>query len=297
MKNATIIIPTRNDADNLDACLDACLGQDGYSNEKYSILIVDDASTDNTQQIIEKYAKKYPAMVSQVRLEKRIGRTKSLNIGIAKCATPVFIEMNADCIPQKNWLRTIMDGFTSDKIAVSKTTSAEEGASSAYKTDIIKKLGMFDERFNEMGSGFRMDSDLMFKILDAGYEIKRVTGAGYEHRHPKPTTTKGKIKYAWSRVRVHRFDPLLFKNHPERTTKMLDIRFGFMRNPATDFKTATGLWYEGGKLELSSPQGIKIVDGKTPFHAALIVLLGIGYVVLLKFSRLYGSIKFRKLLI
>ncbi len=297
MKNATIIIPTRNDAKNMDACLEACLSQDGYSREKYAITVVDDLSTDNTAEIVEKYAKKYPGMITNIRLQKRIGRTKSLNIGIAKCNTPIFIEMNADCIPQKNWLKLLMEGFTSKKIAVSKTTSTEEGASSAYRTDLVKKLGMFDEGFNEMGSGFRMDSDLMFKILDAGYEIKRVLGTGYEHRHPKPTTLKGKIKYALSRVKVHRFDPLLYKNHPERTKKMLDIRLGFIRNPMMDFKTATGLWRGDGKLELGSPQGIKIIENKTPLHTLVIILLGMVYVVLVKLSRLYGSIKYGKLLI
>ena len=297
MKNATIIIPTRNDAKNMDACLQACLNQDGYSKEKYDIMIIDDVSTDSTADVVEKYAKKYPGMITNIRLDKRIGRTKSLNLGIKKCNTPVFIELNADCIPEKNWLKGLMDGFTDEKVAVTKTTSIEEGASSAYRTELIKKLGMFDEGFNEMGSGFRMDSDIMFKILDAGYEIKRVYGTGYEHRHPKPTTMKGKIKYAFSRVKVHRFDPLLYKKHPQRTAKMLDIRFGFLRNPMTDFRTATGLWRGNGELELGSPQGVRIIENKTPVHAFIIILLGISYVILVKLSRLYGSIKYGKLLI
>jgi len=296
MKNATILIPTRNEAVNMDACLEACLNQEDYSKEKYAILVVDDASTDTTAEVVAKYAKKYPCMLQYIGTEKRIGRTKSLNVGISSCKTPVFIEMNADCIPQKNWLKKLMDGFTDEKVAVTKTTSLGEGASSAYRTGVVKKAGMFDEGYNEMGSGFRMDTDLMFKILDAGYEIKRITGTGYEHRHPAPTTLKGKIKYAISRVKVHRFDALLYKNHPERTKEMLDIRFGFLRNPVIDFRTATGLW-KGKQLELSSPQGIKIIENKTPIHAAAIILLGIGYVFAVKLARLYGSIKFGKLLI
>ncbi len=297
MKQATIIIPTRNEAKNLDACLQACLNQDGYGKEKYAITVVDDASADGTPEIAAKYAKKYGGMIRHIRTEKRLGRTKSLNLGIAKCKTPVFIEMNADCIPEKNWLKTLMGGFTGNNVGVSKTTSIGEGASSAYRTDIVKKVGAFDERYNEMGSGFRMDTDLMFKILDAGYEIKRVFGTGYEHRHPAPATLKGKIKYAISRVKIHQFDPLLYKNHPQRAKEMLDIRLGFLRNPVLDFKTATGLWHENGKLSLSSPQGIKILENRTPVHALVIILLGIGYVLAVKLARLYGSVRFGKLLI
>ncbi len=296
MIEATIIIPTRNEAKNLDSCISACLEQD-YERAKYSILIVDDASGDNTLEVIAKHSKSAKGMIKCIRLNNRLGRVKSFNLGISKCTAPVFIELNPDCIPEKNWLKTLMDGFTDEKIAVTKTTSLGEGASSAYKTDIVKKAGMFDEGYNEMGSGFRMDTDLMFKILDAGYEIKQVFGATYEHRHPAPSTFKGKIKYAISRVKVHRFDALLYKNHPKRTKEMLDIRLGFIRNPVLDFKTATGLWHEGGKLELSSPQGIKIIQNKTPVHSILIVLLGIGYVFAVKLARLYGSIRFGKLLI
>ncbi|VVB60013.1 Dolichyl N-acetyl-alpha-D-glucosaminyl phosphate 3-beta-D-2,3-diacetamido-2,3-dideoxy-beta-D-glucuronosyltransferase [uncultured archaeon] len=296
MKDATVIIPTRNEEKNMNECLAAYSNQD-YNKKKFGILVIDDCSTDRTADVVKKYAKKDAGFIEYIKTPSRLGRVKSLNLGIAKCDTPVFIEMNADCIPEKNWFRVLMNGFSDKKIAVVKTTSLGEGASSAYRTDVVKKLGMFDERYNEMGSGFRMDTDLMFSILDAGYEIKRISGTGYEHKHPAPATFKGKIKYAISRVKVHRFDPLLYKNHPQRTKEMLDIRWGFLRNPALDFKTATGLWRGTGSLELSSPQGIKIIENKTPLHGLVIVILGISYVFAVKLARLYGSIKFGKLLV
>lgn len=295
-KEVAIIITTRNEEKNIDSCLAECINQD-YDRKKYYILVVNDMSTDGTGNVVEKYIKQESEMIMHIKTKRRIGYVESINMGINECGTPFFIQMNADCIPEKNWLRLLMDGFTNNKVAVTKTTSLHEGASSVFRTDIVKKLGLFDTEYSEMGSGLRHDTDMMFKILDAGYEIKRITGTGYEHRHPVPTTLKGKIKYAISRVKVHRFDALLYKNHPERTKDMLDIWWGFLRNPALDFKTATGLWHEGGKLELSSPQGIKIIENKTPIHAMAIILLGLGYVFAVKLARLYGSIKFGKLLI
>lgn len=296
MKDITIIIPTRNEEKNISDCIHSLLNQ-SYDKAKYKILVIDDVSTDRTGAVVARLAGKEKGMIEYFRPDARLGRVISLNRGISLCKTPYFIELNADCIPEKNWLGALMNGFSGKKVAVSKTTSLGEGASSAYRTDVVKKLGMFDERYNEMGSGFRMDTDLMFKILDAGYEINMISGTRYEHRHPAPTTLKGKIRYAISRVKVHRFDPLLYKNHPERTKEMLDIRLGFLRNPVLDFRTATGLWHEGGKLSLSSPQGIRIIDNRTPLHALAIIILGIGYVFAVKLARLYGSIKFGKLLV
>ncbi|MFH1471999.1 MAG: glycosyltransferase family A protein [Nanoarchaeota archaeon] len=295
MKEVTILITTRNEEKNMPNCLDACLDQD-YDKKKYQILVIDDCSTDRTGEIVMKYAKKDKEIVKYIKTDYRLGYVKSINIAINKCNTPFFVEMNADCIPEKNWLRLLMAGFTGDNIAVTKTTTLSEGASSTYRTDIVKKMGLFDGTYNEMGSGLRHDTDMMFKILDAGYEIKRITGTGYEHRHPVPATFKGKIKYAISRVKVHKYDPLLYKNHPKRTKEMLDIWWGFLRNPVLDFKTATGLW-KGNKLELSSPQGVKIIENKTPIHAIVIIILGICYVFAVKLTRLYGSVKYGKLLL
>lgn len=295
MKDVTVLITTRNEEGNIGSCLAACLNQD-YDKKKYGVFVVDDCSTDKTGAIVTEFSEKNKGMIIYVRTKSRIGYVKSINLGIIECNTPFFVEMNADCIPEKNWLRLLMNGFTSEKIAVTKTTSLFEGASSTYRTGIVKKMGLFDGTYNEMGSGLRHDTDMMFKILDAGYEIKRITGTGYEHRHPIPSTFKGKIKYAISRVKVHKYDPLLYKNHPERTKEMLDIWWGFLRNPILDFKTATGLW-KGNKLELSSPQGIKIIENKTPLHTAVIIILGIVYVFAVKLSRLYGSIKFGKFLL
>jgi glycosyltransferase involved in cell wall biosynthesis len=296
MNEVTILISTRNEEKNIGASLSACLGQD-YDKKMYKIMVIDDCSTDRTGDIAAKYAGEHGGRVVHVRTESRIGYVKSINLGVSRCNTPFFIEMNADCMPQKNWLRLLMEGFDNKRIVVIKTTNLFEGASSAFRTEIVRKLGMFDERYNEMGSGFRHDTDMMFKILDAGYAIKRISGTGYEHRHPAPATTTGKIKYAISRVKIHRFDPLLYKNHPERTKEMLDIRLGFVRNPVTDFRTATGLWHKGGRLDLSSPQGIKILENRTSFHAVAIIALGICYVLAVKLARLYGSVKFGKLLI
>jgi hypothetical protein len=91
---------------------------------------------------------------------------------------------------------------------------------------------------------------------------------------------------------------LLFKKHPKLASEFLNVKFGFLVSPLSDFKVVANLW-EGSskKMELSSPRGIIFINNKTPLHTILIILSGIVYVIAVKLFRLLGSIKFGKLLI
>ncbi len=53
----SVLIPARNEEENISACIDGFLAQN-YDN--YEIRILDDQSTDRTRTIIEKYSKIYP---------------------------------------------------------------------------------------------------------------------------------------------------------------------------------------------------------------------------------------------
>ena len=104
-----------------------------------------------------------------------------------------------------------------------------------------------------------------------------------------------KINFGITRLKLHKFDALLYKKHPIRAKKFFDIRFGFIRNPIIDFKIATGMWK--GSFELSSPQGVVLVSGKSTLGKITVILLGIVYVFAVTLVRLYSSIKYRKLLL
>lgn len=135
--------------------------------------------------------------------------------------------------------------------------------------------------------------------MELGYEFKLVKADFlHDHKEEKPKGILGILRYGYKRLKLHGNDVLLYKKHPnDLTKKFLNIKFGFIVSPISDFKVATGLWKKNGKLELSSPRGIVFIENKTPFHALAIVFLGIGYVIAVKFARLIASIRFRKLLI
>ncbi len=65
--SATVIVATYNQSRLLERCLDSIVAQN--CSFPYSIHVVDDASTDNTKFIIQKYKKKYPGKIKSTSYE------------------------------------------------------------------------------------------------------------------------------------------------------------------------------------------------------------------------------------
>lgn len=189
----------------------------------------------------------------------------------------------------------MMRGF-SDDAGIVKSSSIGEGVSTAFRTELIRKAGGVYGRYNEFGAGFRYDTDMIFSVKEMGHRIVFVN-ARYGHSQKKPMTLRDKVKYAIYRIKIHRFDVLLYKRHPSLAKDFLKIKFGFMRDPMEDFRVASGTWGAKGRLSLSSPQGIVMISDRTPLHFIAIIAMAWFYVFSVKISRLYGSLIYKKLLI
>jgi glycosyltransferase involved in cell wall biosynthesis len=74
----SVILPNYNHAKYLPACLDSLIKQTRQPDE---IVILDDASTDNSLQIIEDYGRRYP-VIRIDRAEKNRGAVGNINTGV-----------------------------------------------------------------------------------------------------------------------------------------------------------------------------------------------------------------------
>jgi GT2 family glycosyltransferase len=281
---ASIIVATRNRAGILKHSLEAMEKQDF---PEYEIIVVDDASTDNTLEVLKEFK------VKAISMMENVGPAAARNIGIKNSRYEVQVIMDDDCIPERDWLKKLISGFE-ENVGVVTSFSIYGGTSTAYLKKAMEEAGYFDEDFP---FEYREDTDLVFRIMDRGYEVRFVPDAKFTHIHNTPEMLTEKLKYVLRRLLVHQVDPLLYRKHPERTKEFLDIKFGFLRNPVRDFETATGRWENGSEFVLSSPQGVRFIENKTPLHTLMIILGGVAYVVAVKIARLYGSIKYRKFLI
>ena len=105
----TVIIPARNEASNIKACVDSILNQD-YPADAFEIIVIDDFSEDDTAFIVHALSQQYP----QVRLLKladhcKEGETlaykkKAIEIAVAEAKGDWILTTDADCIVPQRWL-------------------------------------------------------------------------------------------------------------------------------------------------------------------------------------------------
>jgi biofilm PGA synthesis N-glycosyltransferase PgaC len=100
----SVIIPARNEGENIAGLLDALQEQD-YPLSQTEIIVVDDHSTDNTATIV----KNYPGVRLISLKEDGINsyKKKAIETGIAAATGELIITTDADCIPPPGWLRHI----------------------------------------------------------------------------------------------------------------------------------------------------------------------------------------------
>lgn len=90
--SVSVIIPTYNHGHFLPECLASILQQELQPLE---ILVIDDASTDNTREIVEAYALKYP-QIKYIKNEKNLKPARSINLALSMAKGEYIVGSAAD---------------------------------------------------------------------------------------------------------------------------------------------------------------------------------------------------------
>ena len=106
----SVIIPARNEEQNIKDCLDSIVGQ-SYPKYLFEVLVVDDHSTDNTATIINSYAAQNVKLISLkdfvIATEINSYKKKAIEIAIQQSTGELIVTTDADCYVPENWLQTI----------------------------------------------------------------------------------------------------------------------------------------------------------------------------------------------
>jgi glycosyltransferase involved in cell wall biosynthesis len=215
-KFVSVVIPVQNEEKYIAKCLDSLVNQD-YSAKNYEIIIVDGMSSDNTRSILRNYQSKFKNLVKVYDNPYKI-QVVGRNIGIRKSNSHIVIMFSAHAFVHNNYLSTISKAFadSGDDIAAiganifdpddeklfgkvigkvqmsllggagtgfrlsKKNRIIDSPGFPAYKKEIIEKIGLFDEKF-ENGE----DSDLNWRIKKAGFKLMVCSDAitYYYRRH------------------------------------------------------------------------------------------------------------------
>lgn len=99
----SIIIVTYNSASTIDIVLKSITQQTLHHNQ-YNIVIVDNASSDNTNAIIEASG----LHVQLIQLNKNIGFARANNLALKQITTPYVALINPDCVLFPDWLENML---------------------------------------------------------------------------------------------------------------------------------------------------------------------------------------------
>ena len=104
----TVIVPVRNGARVIGACLDALLAQD-YPGPPPELIVVDNGSTDATAALVA-------SLGSPVRLlrEPQPGASSARNTGIGAASHEFSAFTDADCVPRPDWLKALVVATLAD---------------------------------------------------------------------------------------------------------------------------------------------------------------------------------------
>ena len=196
----SVVVPVRNGERTIGDNLASIIRSD-YPQDRHEVLVVDNASTDRTAEIIGRYPVRY------VREERR-GPSAARNRGIEESRGEVVAFIDADCIATTRWLRELVAGFSQNDvlavageiIAYPPATPAERyhamrkerwqayalalerpfpvTANVAFRGETFDRIGRFDQRLRA-----GEDKDFGWRFFDAGLKLSYRDRALVFHRH------------------------------------------------------------------------------------------------------------------
>ncbi len=132
----SVVVPVYNGAETISACLESLLAQD-YPPGAYEIIVVENGSTDNTTQVVEKYP------VRLYHSDKR-GPSPARNYGIARSEADVVAFTDADCIADPKWLQELAQPYIDPEIG------GVGGAILAYAHGDRNEMQQFSDEYSPL---------------------------------------------------------------------------------------------------------------------------------------------------
>ncbi len=110
----TILIPARDEAENILLCLQSILAQ-SYPEALWEVIVLDDHSTDATPDLVKNLRQSNIHLLHLADFvqagETQSFKKKAIEIGIAHARGDLIVSTDADCLTQPDWLALLVSYF------------------------------------------------------------------------------------------------------------------------------------------------------------------------------------------
>ena len=240
LATVAVVVPCNNVAHIVDQCIESLVQQD-YPQNKFSIIAINDGSTDNTKEHLEHF--KTHKNFYFFNHDKNKGLSAARNTGIEKSQSEIVCFLDSDMVIRPDWLQLIVAELMAKEVigVIGNTTlpkgeapnildhyfySAQRGArqfgensaigwrwfllnNTAVKRSAIKKTGLFDEKFTLYGGE---DTDMAIRLWHNFPNALRFSSKiNAEHHHKRSLNQFCKQMEIYGQTNL----PLLLDRYPE----------------------------------------------------------------------------------
>lgn len=229
--SVSVVIPTHNGEKRIAGCLDS-ISRQTMDSSLIEVIVVDDGSKDSTGNTVT--GREYPFQLKYVRIG-RSGPPTARNVGLGQARGEIVAFFDDDVVCREDCIERAISYFSRPAVAIvesnlriqgtgdplQKFSSAQGFVTAAifFRKSVVQQLGGLDGAFFDHDTGifFRDDTDLGYRILEAGYESVRPEDV-IAHHPPLFDDTKSCFAHA----RRYMFDPLLYRKHPRLFRSLLE---------------------------------------------------------------------------
>ncbi|MXV61219.1 glycosyltransferase [Natronorubrum sp. JWXQ-INN-674] len=203
-RSVSIVVPVYNDSSGVQSTLESVLEHTDPSAE-LEIIVVDNGSTDETPQVVERYARSHDHVVLETEADMQ-GSYAARNTGIERATGEILVFLDADQWVTPGWLESALDRLTeleADYLAPNIRLKAPDDPSPVARYNLISgfpiegfleqhhyaptsclfvtrtlldDVGSFDERLVSGG-----DLEFGNRVHDAGYDLEYAPEATVIH--------------------------------------------------------------------------------------------------------------------
>jgi len=226
----SVVIPVRNSASTLGRCLEALASQ-SVPASRYEIIVVNDGSTDATQQVALSHA------VACLNIEPS-GPAAARNQGAAQARGELILFTDGDCAPAPDWIERLSAPFVDaevvgargvyrtrqtsliarfvqqeyqdkyDRTAQQASIDFIDTYSAAYRRPVFQANGGFETAFSAPSVE---DQEFSFRLAEKGYKLVFAPLAAVYHQHDR---TLG--EYIRRKFWIGYWKAFLLRWHPEK---------------------------------------------------------------------------------